>query len=62
MRRQQIVDQKSKLHVLTRHYPPDQEMLEFVNSIPRDKPDAAVPASSSGVQAKPSGAAVAGGR
>ena len=30
-----IAKEQSKLHMLTRHYPADQAMLDFVNSVPR---------------------------
>lgn len=37
----------NKLHLLTRHYPPDHEMLEFVNALPREPESTDPPASSS---------------
>ena len=36
----ELESRTNMLHVLTRHYPPDHEMLEFVNSI-RVEPEAA---------------------
>ncbi len=40
--KQELKSRTNMLHVLTRHYPPDHEMLEFVNSIRRQpKPPAA---------------------
>jgi 2',3'-cyclic-nucleotide 2'-phosphodiesterase/3'-nucleotidase len=44
----EIASRQNKLHVLTRHYPPDMDMLNFVNSIPKDAPKGA-PAKSSSV-------------
>jgi len=54
-----IRERTTKLHMLTRHYPPDLEMLEFVNSVPHKKP---VETKESSSRARPQGAAVALGR
>ncbi len=34
--KRELKSRTNTLHVLTRHYPPDHAMLEFVNSIPRE--------------------------
>ncbi len=40
--KQELESRTNMLHVLTRHYPPDLGMLEFVNSIRREPPKPAV--------------------
>lgn len=50
--RTELRERSAKLHLLTRHYPPDHEMMEFVNALPRepgseDDGDSSSPARSS---------------
>jgi 2',3'-cyclic-nucleotide 2'-phosphodiesterase (5'-nucleotidase family) len=56
----EIVERTNKLHLLTRHYPPDHEMLEFVNSLPREASHDAAPASSSATVPSSNGTARGG--
>jgi 2',3'-cyclic-nucleotide 2'-phosphodiesterase (5'-nucleotidase family) len=42
-----ITAQLNKLHLLSKLYPSDRDMLNFVNSLPRDAPPGGVPATSS---------------
>ena len=54
-KQREIVSTKSTLHVLTRHYPPDHEMLQFVNALPREAPERAAPAAGSAAAAPAAG-------
>jgi 2',3'-cyclic-nucleotide 2'-phosphodiesterase (5'-nucleotidase family) len=42
-----ITGQLNRLHLLSKLYPSDRDMLNFVNSLPRDAPAGGVPATSS---------------
>jgi 2',3'-cyclic-nucleotide 2'-phosphodiesterase (5'-nucleotidase family) len=55
-----ITNRLNKLHVLSRLYPSDRDMLDFVNSLLREAPSAEVPATSSAPAERSGGTVRAG--